>query len=97
MYTPRLRSRKNLKRSSQPTLLGNAVAAAVRGRTEDLLQLTIEYFRCDGTKGISDLAELLLRALGEIHIQGEPTDQQNEKIDRASKELQRATASFEPQ
>lgn len=75
-------------------MLGNAVAAAVHGRTEDLLQLTIEYFCCDGTKDISDLAELLLRALGEIHIQGEPTDQQNEIIDRASKELQKNHRQF---
>lgn len=94
MYTPRLRPRKNLKRGGQPTLLGNAVAAAVHGRTEDLLQLTIEYFRCDGTKGISNLAELLLRVLGELHIQGEPTDQQNETIDRASKELQKSHRQF---
>jgi hypothetical protein len=94
MYTPRLRARRNVNRSEQPTLLGSSVAAAVHGRTEDLLQLTIEYFRCDGTKGISDLAELLLRALGEIHIQGEPTDQQSEKIDRASKELQKSHRQF---
>jgi hypothetical protein len=94
MYTPRVRPRKNLKRSGQPTLLGNAVAAAVHGRTEDLLRLTIEYFRSDGTKGISDLAELLLRTLGEIHIQGESTDQQNEIIDRASKELHRSHRKF---
>lgn len=66
----------------------------MHGRTEDLLQLTIEYFCCDGTKDISDLAELLLRALGEIHIQGEPTDQQNEIIDRASKELQKNHRQF---
>lgn len=95
MYTPRLRPRKNLsKRSEQPTLLGNAVAVAVHGRTEDLLQLTIEYFGGDGTKGMSDLAELLLRTLGEIHIQGEPTEQQNEIIDRASKELQKSHRRF---
>jgi len=93
MYTPRLKPRKNLQeRSEQPTLLGNAVAAAVHGRTEDLLQLTIEYFRSDGTKDISDLAELLLRLLGEI--QGEATDQQNDIIDRASKELQKGHRQF---
>ncbi len=95
MYTRRGRPRKHLTQpSEEPTLLGNAVAAAVHGRTEDLLQLTTEYFRCDGTKGISDLAELLLRALGKIHIQGEPTDQQNEIIDRASKELQKGHPQF---
>jgi len=74
--------------------LGNAVAAAVHGRLADLLRLTVEYFRCDGMKDISDLAELLLRALGEIHIQGEPTDEQNEKIDSASKELQKSHRQF---
>lgn len=93
MYTGRVR--RNLpQRSEEPTLLKSAVAAAVHGRTEDLLRLTIEYFRCDGTKGISDLAELLLRALGEIHIKGEPTDQQNEIIDRASRELQKSHRQF---
>jgi hypothetical protein len=94
MYTPRLRPPKNLKQSGETTLLGNAVAAAVRDRTEDLLRLTIEYFRCDGTKGISNLAELLLRTLGEIHIQGEPTDRQNKRIDQASKELQKSHRQF---
>jgi hypothetical protein len=94
MYTPRLRPRKNLKQSGETTLLGNAVAVAVHDRTEDLLRLTIEYFRCDGTKGIAELAELLLRTLGEIHIQGGPTDQQNEIIDRASKELQKSHRQF---
>src|SRR6202162_2760412 len=94
MYTPRLRPRKNLKQSGETTLLGNAVAAAVHDRTEDLLRLTIEYFRCDGPKGISNLAELLLRTLGEVHIQGEPTDRQNKMIDEASKELQKSHRQF---
>src|ERR1700693_3751817 len=95
MYTMRERPRKNLARPNEaPTLLGNAVAAAVNGRTEDLLQLTIEYYRWDGTKGIAELAELLLRTLGEIHIQGEPTDKQDEKIDRAAKELQKSHRQF---
>ncbi len=91
MYTRRGRPRKYLTQpSEEPTLLGNAVAAAVHGRTNDLLQLTIEYFRCDRTKVFLDLAQLLLEALGEINIQGEPTDQQNEIIDWASKELQKS-------
>ena len=94
MYTPRQRPRKNLKQSGETTVLGHAVAAAVHDRTEDLLRLTIEYFRWDGTTGISDLAELLLRTLGEIHIQGEPTDEQSEIIDRASKELQKSHRQF---
>jgi hypothetical protein len=80
--------------SEEPTVLGNAVAASVHGRTEDLLQLTIEYFRCDGTKGVSNLAELLLQTLGEIHIQGESTDRQNKMIEEASKELQKNHRQF---
>jgi hypothetical protein len=94
MYTPRLRPRKNLKQSGETTLLGNAVAESVHGRTEDLLRLTIEYFSWDRTKAMSDLAGLLLRTLGEIYIQGEPTDKQNEKIDLAAKELQRSHRQF---
>ncbi len=95
MYTGRAGRRKKLPEpSDETTLLGNAVAAAVHGRTEYLLQLTIQYFRCDGTGGISDLAALLLRALGEIHIQGEPTAQQGQIIDRASKELQKSHHQF---
>jgi hypothetical protein len=96
MYTGRVGRRKSLPAPSghPTTLLGHAIDAAVHGGTEDLLRLTIEYFRCDGTKGISDLAELLLRTLGEIHIQGEPTDQQNEIIDRASKELRKGHRQF---
>src|SRR5712664_2303566 len=95
MYTGRLGRRKKLPQpSEEQSLLGNAVAAAVHGRTEYVLQLTVQYFRCDGTDGISKLAELLLRALGEIHIQGEPTDHQNEIIDRASQELQKSHRQF---
>jgi hypothetical protein len=95
MYTGQVGRRKKLPRpSEEPTLLGSALAAAVHGRTEYLLQLTVEYFRCDETGGFSGLAELLLRALGEIYINGEPTDQQNRMIDRASKELQRSHRQF---
>ena len=95
MYTGRVGRRKNFPRQSEePTLFGSAVAAAVRGRTEYLLQLTIRYFGCDGADDFSGLAELLLRALGEIHIQGEPTVQQNQVIDRAAKELQKSHRQF---
>jgi hypothetical protein len=95
MYTRRVRRKKKLPKPSQgSTLLGSAVAAAVHGRTEYLLRLTIQYFRCDGTDDISGLAELLLRALGEIQIQGDPTDQQTEIIDRASKELRKSHRQF---
>jgi hypothetical protein len=94
MYTPRLRRARNLKQGGETTLLGHAVAAAVHDRTEDLLSLTIEYFRCDGKNSIADLAGLLLRTLGEIHIQGEPTDRQDKIIDKASKELQKGHRQF---
>jgi hypothetical protein len=95
MYTGRVGRRKKLpKPSEESTLLGSAVAAAVHGRTEYLLRLTIQYFRCDGTDNIFGLAELLLRALGEIQIQGDPTDWQVEIIDRASKELRKSHRQF---
>jgi hypothetical protein len=90
-----MRQRKNLPRPSEDSsLLGNAVAAAVHGRTAYLLQLTIEYFRCDGTQDIYDLAKLLLRTMGEIHGNGEPTDQENQIIQKASKELQKSHRQF---
>jgi hypothetical protein len=92
MYTGQVGRRKKLPRpSEEPTLLGSAVAAVVHGRTEYLLQLTIQYFRCDGTDGFYGLAALLLRALGEIHT---PIDQQNEMIEQASKELQKSHRQF---
>jgi hypothetical protein len=95
MYTGRAGRRKiSRKLVEDPTLLGSGVAAAVRGRTEYLLQLTVQYFRCDGMDDISCLAELLLRALGEILIKGEPTQHQTEMIDRASKELQKGHRQF---
>jgi hypothetical protein len=95
MCTGRRGRRKHLpRRSEEGTLLGNAVAAAVHGRTEHLLQITIRYCDWDGTDGFSSLAELLLRALGEIQIQGDPTDQQAKVIDRASKELQKSHRQF---
>ena len=95
MYTRRVRRKKKLPKPSQgSTLLGSAVAAAVHGQTEYLLRLTIQYFRCDGTNDMFGLAELLLRALGEIQIQGDPTDWQVEIIDRASNELQKSHRQF---
>ena len=95
MYTRRVRRKKKLPKPSQgSTLLGSALAAAVHGQTEYLLRLTIQYFRCDGTDDMFGLAELLLRALGEIQIQGDPTDWQVEIIDRASNELQKSHRQF---
>jgi hypothetical protein len=79
-------------------------------RQEDLLELMVAYANWDGTDSalivayldgntpsmarLPELAEVLLRALGEIHNQGEPTDQQNEIIGRASKELQKSHRQF---
>lgn len=95
MYTGRVRRRMKVPQPSEErTILGNAVAAVVHGRIEYLQQLTVQYFRCDGTGGFSGLAELLLRALGEIYIQGEPTHQQNAMIEGASKELQKSHRQF---
>jgi hypothetical protein len=95
MYTRRLGRRKKLPRpSGDLSLLGNSVAAAVHGRSEYLLQLTIQYFRCDGADDFSGLSALLLRTLGEISIQEEPTVQQNKIIDQASKELQKSHRQF---
>ena len=95
MYTRRVSRKNKLPKPSQgSTLLGSALAAAVHGQTEYLLRLTIQYFRCDGTDDMFGLAELLLRALGEIQIQGDPTDWQVEIIDRASNELQKSHRQF---
>jgi len=88
-------TRRKLPRlGEEPSLLGNAVAAAVHGRTAYLLQLTIEYFRRDGTKDMSDLARLLLRTLGEIQGREEPTNQESGIIQEASKELQKGHRQF---
>jgi hypothetical protein len=95
MYTRRKKLPKDLRQSSNgPTLLGSAVSAAVHGRTEDLLHLTIEYFHCDETKDMSELATLFLHLLGEIHRRAEPTDHENEIIQKASKELQKSHRQF---
>lgn len=95
MYT-RLKLGKKLQQLTEtPTVLGTAVTAALHGvGEEDLLKLIVAYTNWNGTDNTPGLVELLLRALGEIHIQGEPTDQQNEIIDRASKELQKSHRQF---
>lgn len=95
MYTRQKRLAKDLQQpTNEATLLGSAVSAAVLGRTEDLLQLTIRYFHCDGAKDMSDLAALLLHLLGEIHRRADPTDQENEMIQRASQELRKSHRQF---
>lgn len=95
MYKGRPKHRTNLPRPGEKrSLLGHAVAAAVHGRTENLLHLTIEYFHRDETKDMFDLATLLLRILGEIQGRGEPTDQEIEIIQSASKELQKSHRQF---
>jgi hypothetical protein len=78
-----------------PTVLGAAVSTALHGlREKDLLELIVAYSNCAGSADQSSLAELLLRALGEIHIKGEPTEQQIETIQKASQELQKSQPKF---
>jgi hypothetical protein len=78
-----------------PTVLGTAVGAVLHGRRqEDLLELIVAYSNSSRTDDLSGLAEFLLRALGEIHIQGEPTVQQSKAIQKASEELQKDHVKF---
>jgi hypothetical protein len=95
MYTP-LKLEKRLRRlTEKPTVLGTTVAASLRGfAEEDLLKLIVAYANWDGTHSQFGLAELLLRALGEIHIQGEPTDEQSGVIRTASEELRKSQPKF---
>jgi hypothetical protein len=95
MSTSRRLGKKLRELTERPTILGTAVSATLHGlREEDLLERIVAYSNCDGTDDQPGLAELLLRALGEIHIQGEPTDQQRKAIQRASEELQKSQPRF---
>jgi hypothetical protein len=95
MYTKRRRLTKDLLQPSEDsTLVRSAVSAAVRGRTWDLLQLLVHYFNWDGTNDLSEVAELLLRTIGDIHVQGDTTDQQARTIERASQELRGSHRQF---
>lgn len=95
MYTPLKLGEKLRQLTETPTVLGAAVTAALHGVGEEgLLELIVAYTNWNGMDNMTGVAELLLRALGEIHIQGEPTDQQNEIIDRASEELQKSHRQF---
>jgi hypothetical protein len=95
MYTPLKLGKKLQQLIETPSVLGAAVTATLHGVGEEgLLELIVAYTNWNGTDNTPGLAELLLRALGEIHIQGEPTDQQNDIIDRASKELQNSHRQF---
>jgi hypothetical protein len=95
MYTPLKLEKKLRQLTETPTVLGAAVTATLRGVGEEgLLELIVAYTNWTGTDDTPGLVELLLRALGEIHTQGEPTDQQNQIIDRASKELQKSHCQF---
>jgi hypothetical protein len=81
--------------TERPSILGTAVTAALHGLSEEgLLQLIVAYANWNGTDKTPGLSELLLRGLGEIHIQGEPTDQQSGVIQRASEELQKSQPKF---
>lgn len=94
MYTRRTKRRKYLPQpSNEPTVLGAAVATAVHSRTEDLLHLIVEYPVCEA-KDLPGMAELMLRMLGEIHIQEEPTERQSQIIERASEELRKSQRQF---
>ena len=94
MYTGRMRRTKHLpKLSNESTLLGTAVSVAVHARTGDLLELIVQYFN-RGTQDMSGLSELLLRTLGEILIQDEPTEQQSATIDQAAEELRKSWRQF---
>jgi len=91
MYTHPKLGKKLRQLTETPTILGTAVSATLHGlREEDLLEQIVAYSNRDGSGNQSGLAELLLRALGEIHIQGEPTDQQSNAIQKASEELQKS-------
>lgn len=95
MYTSLKLGKKLQKLTETPTVLGAAVSAALRGVGErGLLELIVVYANWNGKEDMAGLAELLLQALGEIQINGEPTDLQNEIIERASKELQKRHRQF---
>jgi|SRR5579864_1268104 len=95
MYTSLRLGKKLRELTETPSILGTAVSTTLHGLSEEnLLKLIVAYADWDGRDNMSGLAELLLRVLGEIHIHGEPTDQQNEIIERASKELQKSQRQF---
>jgi len=95
MSTPLKLGKKLRKLFDRPTILGTAVSTILHGlKQEDLLELIVAYSNSDSTDDLSGLAEFLLGALGEIHIQGEPTVQQSEAIQKASEELQKSHAKF---
>src|ERR1700733_11457698 len=95
MYTPSKLGKKLWKLTETTTVLGAAVNATLRGIGKNgLLELIVAYANWNGKDDTAGLAELLLQALGEIHINGEPTDQQDKKIQGASKELQKSHRQF---
>lgn len=95
MSTPPKLGKKLRVITESPTVLAAAVRGALRGSGEAyLLELIVEYANSKERSNLSQLAELLLRALGEIHMQGDPTDEQSATIQRASVELQKFRAQF---
>ena len=81
--------------TESPTVLAAAVRTALHGSGEGyLLELIVEYANSKEGSALSELTELLLRALREIHIQGDPTDEQSAAIQRASVELQKCQTKF---
>src|SRR5579872_7441051 len=78
-----------------PTVLAGIVGAAVPGLSEkNLLEMTVKYLNCEENDNLSSMTLLLLRALREIHIQGEPTAAQIQTIENATKELRRNQPKF---
>jgi hypothetical protein len=95
MSTPRKLGKELRELTERPTVLGTAISATLHGLSEEgLLGLIVAYANSDGADMPAGLVELLLRALGKIHIRGEPTDQQDEAITKASHELQIGRPDF---
>jgi hypothetical protein len=95
MYTPLKLGTKLRRLTEKPTVMRTTVAGSLRGfAEEDLLKLIVAYTNWDGTDSLFGLADLLLRKLGEIHIEEEPTTEQSEAIQRASEELRKSQPKF---
>lgn len=95
MYTKRSKAKKiSLQSADHPTVLGTTIAAAVHGQAAYLLELIVKYLGCDRAEDMSELARLLLRALGEIQVREELTDQQTKIVERASEELRKSQGEF---
>ena len=92
----RLKLSKKLRAITEnPSVLGAAVTETLHGASgEYLLELIITYVNSKERDTLSELAELVLRAMGEIHVQDDVTDEQSTAIQRASIELQKDRSKF---